>query len=196
MSEYIAKDAPSLKEIEFGSNVAYIPRNLKMQLLIWPLITLLVICVSSNTFQIIFMYGGVRKMKKILTGATHRLQRLFFVSTLLEHVVCVTLINYPLVIVIAMIAFPIPYGNYVFYIMLTTMSFQTFISVILQCYFITPFRNGVKDLILLRFLKKSREQNNLVVPLRLQTPVLSMVHSSAVFHAEQNAAHILERRIS
>jgi hypothetical protein len=152
-----------LKEIDFGPNVAYIPRNFKLEILLWPLIILLICGISTSTYCLYLMDREIRKMKAILTAATHRLQRMLFISTLSEHVVCSLVLSFPLVVLTFAIAFPIPYGSRVGYVMFTTMSLQTLMSAVFQCYFIKPFRKAIQDLIL-KLLRKSTVQEIFVVP--------------------------------
>ena len=165
MYDYIENEAPALKEVSFGSNVAYIPRNLKFKILVWPLIGLLISGLILPIYYLVAMNREMQKMKAILSETTHRQQRMLFISILLDHIVCSVVISIPLLFLLLVLVFPIPYGTYVAYSMCTTMSFQTLTSAIFQCYFIKPFRRGVQHLIFWKFLKKSSIQKIFVVPL-------------------------------
>jgi hypothetical protein len=167
--DYIENEASVLKEVSFGSNVAYIPRNLKFKIIVWPLIGLLIAGIISPIYYLVAMSREMRKMKAILSETTHRLQRMLFISTLLEHIVNSVMIAIPLLFLLFVLVFPIPYGTHVAYSMCTTMSFQTLMSAIFQCYFIKPFRKGVQTLIPWKFLKKPSTQQIFVVPLNQTT---------------------------
>ena len=87
-------------------------------------------------------------MKTQVSPNTHRLQKMLFISCLMEHFINVALIAFPLLIVALVIIFPVPFGSYFFYVNFITMSFQTTISTISHLYFIRPFRKVAKDFFL------------------------------------------------
>ena len=137
-------------------NVTYIPRGIKLYIVAGALALLLIFGCAIDCFYCYQMDYGIRKMKSQVTENVHRLQRMMFISALVETVVNQLFIAWPLFIVDIMIMFPIPYGSYCCCILFTTMSFQTTISAISQCYFIRPFREAAKKIILkFPFLKNT-----------------------------------------
>jgi hypothetical protein len=142
--------------MEFGSNVMYMPRNFKLQLLLWPFILIIICSISYNSRAILQMFRQVKKMEKQLTEATHRSQKMLLLSVWVEFILALIAIVIPLTIVLLAIAFPIPYGSHISCILFTLMSFQTLMSAVLQCYYIRPFRKGIKELLTLQFIKTTQ----------------------------------------
>jgi hypothetical protein len=152
---YIDEEVPALKGFPLGSNVIYIPRGIKLYIVAGALALFLVLGCAICCFYCYQMDRGIRKLKSTVSGSVHRLQRTLFISALMESILDQLFIAWPLFIVDLMIIFPIPYGSYYCYIFYITMSFQTTISAILQCYFIRPFKEAVKALLFKFFLKNT-----------------------------------------
>jgi hypothetical protein len=155
---YIDTEVPALKGIPLGSNVTYIPRGTKLYIAGGLLALCCILGCTISCFYNYQMDQGIKRMKSQVTENVHRLQHMMFISTLIESIVIQLFIAWPLVIVDLLVIFPIPYGSYCCCILFTTMSFQTTISVISQCYFIRPFREAVKKFLLkFHFLKNASE---------------------------------------
>ena len=97
-------------------------------------------------FYIYQMDQGIKKMKSQVSEDVHRLQRMMFISVLIEAIAFQLFIAWPAIITFLLAMLSIPYGSYSAYILLTAMSFQTTISAITQFYFIRPFREAAKKL--------------------------------------------------
>jgi hypothetical protein len=86
-------------------------------------------------------------MESQVSEHVHRLQRMMFISVLIEAFAFQLFIAWPLIIAFLIAMLSIPYGSYFAYILFIAMSFQTTISVITQFYFIRPFREAAKKLL-------------------------------------------------
>ena len=126
-----------------------------MQIQIWVLIFLLIFTNVYNEYFMLKMYRFIQTSKSRVSKTTHSKQKMLLVSVLLEHYVGLATIAIPALLVMFAISMPIPYGSHLCYVLFILMSFQTLISAFAQCYFIKPFRKGLKELIMLKFIKRS-----------------------------------------
>ena len=81
---YIDKEVPALKGIPLGSNVIYIARTTKLYIISGVLEFFLICACSITWFYCYQMDQEIRKMKNHVTKHVQRLQRMLFISTLIE----------------------------------------------------------------------------------------------------------------
>lgn len=153
--EYIENEVPALKNVTFGANVAYIPRTWKLQLIVWIFFVILTLGIIIPSWWVVEMYKTNQHLKEQLSTTTFNMHRMLLISAAIEHFTVVVIIDIPLEILIVSLSISYPYASHVVYFSVIGMSFQTTVSAIFQCIFIKPFRRGVMDLVLLRFLRKS-----------------------------------------
>src|SRR3569623_135695 len=131
-----------------------VERNLYLYLLCSTFFLMMSGSVLIGMFICVIMHRIINKMKGSVQKKTLRLQKMLHLSVVIEFLIISITINIPFTVVVLITEFPMPYGSYVVNLLLTLCSFQTTLSAIAQCYFITPFKQFVLDLFYLCICKK------------------------------------------
>jgi hypothetical protein len=89
------------------------------------------------------LYRNVQNLRASVLKTTYQMQKMLFLSVLVEDIITDLTTSLPLAIVSIILSFPIPYASHCTYIFFILMSFHTCCTVLAQCYFIRPFRKCI-----------------------------------------------------
>jgi hypothetical protein len=147
ITEFLTQEAPVLTQLSFGPNVGAFHRNLFVQILgiIW--MSMLIAKIAINKCICIVLYRNVQNLRASVLKTTYQMQKMLFLSVLVEDIISDLTTSLPLAIVGIILSFPIPYASHCTYILFILMSFHTFCTVLAQCYFIRPFRKCISSIL-------------------------------------------------
>lgn len=159
MAQFLSEEAPGLQNFSFPyKKINGAKRTVSIQIMIAVHMILLVGGQGIGAYILINMRGAIEKLKANMTTRTHQLQKLIFVSVVMECMIVASTMTIPLTISGIMLIFPVPYGHFVCNIVFIFMSFQTTCGTVAQFYFIKPFRSSAKRVFfgILNFCQKVR----------------------------------------
>ena len=160
LDEFLIEEAPALLQLTFDENTVTIHRSPFFILLTAASLLTLIVGSMITLYIFIHMDRAIKQLKIKVTQHTYHLQRMLYLSVIIETLITDLTFVLPLGIFAIMIIFSIPYGSYVTHVSFIFIGFYTSLSVIAHVYFIKPFRKCAQNVfnVVVRFCIKRRDQ--------------------------------------
>uniref|UniRef100_A0A914D787 G protein-coupled receptor n=1 Tax=Acrobeloides nanus TaxID=290746 RepID=A0A914D787_9BILA len=113
LDEFLIEEAPALLQLPFDENTVTIHRSPFFILLTAASLLTLIVGNMVTLYIFIHMDRAIKQMKIEITQHTHHLQRMLYLSVVIETLITALTITLPLEIFAILIIFSIPYGSYV-----------------------------------------------------------------------------------
>uniref|UniRef100_A0A914CFK7 G protein-coupled receptor n=1 Tax=Acrobeloides nanus TaxID=290746 RepID=A0A914CFK7_9BILA len=160
LGEFLIEESPALLQLSFDENTVAIHRSPFFIMVMAAFLLTFIVGNMVSLYIFIHMDRAIKQLKIEVTQDTYRLQRMLYLSVVIESLITVLTIVLPLEIFAIVIIFSIPYGSYVTHVLLIFMGFYTSLSAIAHFYFIKPFRKCALNVfnIVVRICVKRRVQ--------------------------------------
>uniref|UniRef100_A0A914E7V3 G protein-coupled receptor n=1 Tax=Acrobeloides nanus TaxID=290746 RepID=A0A914E7V3_9BILA len=116
LGEFLIEEAPALLQLPFDENTVTIPRSPIFILLTAVCVLGLIVGVVFFLYMFIHMDRAIKQMKIKITQHTYHLQRMLYLSVVIESLTVLTIVL-PMAIYAIMVIFAIPYGSYVTHVL-------------------------------------------------------------------------------